>query len=75
MSNDGTYLASLCGNANATRKLTEDDVRMIRQIHHEKQEEIKRLNESCSLKALAEKFGVHHRTIEKVVNYTTWRHV
>lgn len=56
-------------------KLTEDDVRMIRQIHAEKLEQIKKLNESCSASALAEKFGVHVRTMEKVLNYSTWRHV
>jgi len=56
-------------------KLTECDVKMIRRIHEEKQAEIKKLNESCSAKALAEKFGVHCRTIEKVLNYSTWRHV
>jgi hypothetical protein len=56
-------------------KLDESDVRLIRQIHSEKQAEIKKLNEGCSAKALAEKFGVHCRTIEKVLNYSTWRHV
>lgn len=56
-------------------KLDESDVRLIRQIHSEKQAEIKKLNHSCSAKALAEKFGVHYRTIEKVLNYSTWRHV
>ncbi len=66
---------SLIGNRNATRKLTAEDVALIRQAHEHKQQEIRRLNETLSAKALAEKFGVHHRTIEKVLNYETWRHL
>jgi hypothetical protein len=65
----------LYGNQNATRKLTADDVALIRQAHEHKQAEIKRLNETLSAKALGDKFGVHQRTIEKVLNYSTWRHV
>ena len=55
-------------------KLTDADVKMIRRLHEEKQREIKRLNETLSQKALADKFGVHVRTIEKVLTYETWRH-
>lgn len=65
----------LYGNRNQTRKLTVDDVALIREAHQFKQTEIKKLNEAYSAKALAEKFSVHHRTIEKVLNYSTWRHV
>ena len=63
------------GNRNATNKLTVDDVRLIREAHQHKQSEINRLNRELSAKALAEKFEVHHRTIEKVLTYETWRHV
>lgn len=56
-------------------RLTADDVRLIRQIHADKQEQIARLNETCSVQALAEKFEVHPRTIEKVIGFETWRHV
>lgn len=65
----------LYGNRNQKRKLTEQDVILIREAHQHKQTEIKRLNEELSAKALAEKFGVHQRTVEKVINYSTWRHV
>jgi glutamate 5-kinase len=65
----------LYGNSNATRKLTKDDVVLIREAHEHKQEEIKKLNDAYSARALSEKFGVHQRTIEKVLNYSTWRHV
>lgn len=56
-------------------KLTEDDVRLIRQVHAEARAEIARLHKSCSAKALAEKFGVHHRTVEKILSRETWAHV
>lgn len=56
-------------------KLTEDDVRLIRRIHSEGAEQIKRIQSSCTAKALAEKFGVHMGTVEKLLRYETWRHV
>lgn len=56
-------------------KLTEDDVRKIRELHDFKISEIKKLNDSLSAKALAEKFDVHCRTIEKILSYETWTHV
>ena len=66
---------SMVGNANATRRLTEEDVRLIRQVHAAGRAEIKRIHATCTAKALAEKFGVHHRTVEKVLAFETWRHV
>lgn len=65
----------LVGSQRALSKLTEDDVRAIRQIHADKKAAIDKLNASCSVSALAEKFGVHRCTIEKVLRYQTWRHV
>lgn len=56
-------------------KLTEHDVRLIRQIHKEGQEGIARLRATCSSKALAEKFGVHPNTITKIICGKNWRHV
>lgn len=52
-------------------KLTPDDVEQIRQLSEWKRAEIERLNSIASAKALAEKFGVHYRTIEKVLAYET----
>lgn len=60
------------GNTNACRKLTPDDVRMIRELHAYKQAEVRRLNESLSAKALAEKFGVHVRTVEAALCRRNW---
>lgn len=57
------------------RKLTEDDVRLIRELHAWKLAEMKRLNRTVSLSVLAEKFGVHVCTIQKVLSYNTWKRV
>lgn len=63
------------GSALPHAKLTEDDVRLIRQLHEYKRREIERLNRELSAKGLAEKFGVHYRTVEKVLMGETWYHV
>lgn len=47
-------------------KLTEHDVKLILQLKDHKDREIRKLNETLSAKAIAEKFGVHCRTIERV---------
>lgn len=56
-------------------KLTEADVKAIRELHAYKQAKIKRLNETLSAAGLAEKFGVSVRAIERVLQYRGWRHV
>ena len=56
-------------------KLTPEDVRHIRELHAFKQAEIKRLNETLSYDAIAEKFDVSPGTIDKIVRFITWRHV
>ncbi len=52
-------------------KLTPEDVAHIRSLSEWKRAEIERLNSIASAKALAEKFGVHYRTIEKILAYET----
>jgi len=55
-------------------KLTEADIKLIRGAVIERnrlREEARRL----SNKALAEKFSVHFRTIEKITSYETWSHI
>ena len=69
------YFTAKRGEDLPQSKLTEDDVRLIRQAHAEALAEIKRLQQHVSARALAEKFGVHVRTIEKVLSYQSWRHV
>ena len=65
----------MVGNRNATKKLTEADVALIRAAHAHKVAEIAKLNRELSAKGLAGKFDVHYRTIEKVLSYETWKHV
>lgn len=55
-------------------KLTESDVRLIRELiaHREKlRAEVSTLTNQC----IAEKFNVHHRTIDKISAGETWIHV
>lgn len=52
------------GEALPHAKLTADDVRTIRAVGLSK-----------TARQLAEEFGVHHRTVEKIRSYETWRHV
>jgi len=62
------------GTDHPLSKLTDDDVRLIRECVAERErlrEEARRL----SNEALAEKFGVHHRTIERVTQCRGWIHV
>jgi len=55
-------------------KLTEDDVRLIRELVKERQalrDRAKLLNND----RLAEKFGVHFRTIERINSGELWGHI
>ena len=63
------------GEALPQSKLTDEQVRKIRQEHADKQAEIERLNAAYDARALAKKYGVSKATITKVLTYQTWRHV
>ena len=52
------------GEKNPRAKLTEGDVRLIRQLHPD-----------LSYRVLAEKFEVSKRAIEAVLTGQSWRHV
>jgi len=69
------YLNVKRGNELPQSRLTDTVVTEIRKLHAEKIETIAYLNEQYSAKALAAKYGVHIRTIEKVLAYETWRHI
>lgn len=56
-------------------KLNETLVARIRQQHAAKEAEKRRLDAEYSAHALAKQYGVHYRTIEKILSYETWRHV
>lgn len=55
-------------------KLTEEMVRDIRSAHRQRQNLMKHIKGNLSNKALAEKCGLHLRTIEKVVTRNHWCH-
>lgn len=56
-------------------KLTAEDVRHIRALHEFKKAEIKRINDTLGIEALAEKFDVAPSTVEKILSFQTWKHV
>ena len=56
-------------------KLGEDEVRYIRSAVERRIELRNEINETLSNAALAEKYGVHQRTIEKIISYETGRHI
>jgi AraC-like DNA-binding protein len=63
------------GNDLPQSKLNDDKVRIMRRRHERALALVKRIHARHSIKAIANDFGVHERTAEKVLNYTTWRHV
>lgn len=56
-------------------KLTKENVIEARKLHAEKEETIKKLNDSFSAAALAARYGVHVRTMEKALHGYTWSHI
>lgn len=60
------------GNTNARRKLTQAQVDWVRATHL-KWNYLKQYGDKhYSVKAMAEKLGVHPRTLENVLNFETW---
>ena len=55
-------------------KLTEDDVRLINQFVAER-EQLKARLKGMTNQAIADKFQVHRRTIDKITSGETWGHV
>lgn len=56
-------------------KLTEDDILAIRDAQEKRELLRQEINEKYSNAALAKAYGVHVRTIEKVLSYETGAHV
>lgn len=56
-------------------KLDDSKVRAIREMHAIKLRKIKWLQDNYSVQAMARRYGVHPRTIEKVLMRETWVHV
>lgn len=55
-------------------KLTEAQAIEIRALHAAKGVAIKALNDNFSAKALAANYGVHVRTVEKILQRAAWIH-
>ena len=56
-------------------KLTPAEVQEIRKAKENRLDLMAHISETLSNSALAEKYGVHPRTIEKVLSYETWSHI
>jgi hypothetical protein len=56
-------------------KLTELDVVAIRSAARQRESLRQHIRDNLSNEALSKSFGVHVRTIEKVLQYYTWSHV
>lgn len=56
-------------------KLTEDQVKEMRSLYQEYRETIKKLNDEFSARGLANRYGMHVRTIEKIISGETWSHI
>jgi len=63
------------GAALTHSKLTPAEVQEIRQAKENRLDLMAHISETLSNSALAEKYGVHPRTIEKVLSYETWSHI
>jgi len=62
------------GTDHPLSKLTDDDIRLIRECVAER-ERLRQEANRLSNEALAAKFNVHHRTIERVTQRIGWIHV
>ena len=69
--NGGAHITARRSNQLPQTKLEPEQVKEIRRLHSWKQEQIAKLNAEFSAKGLASKFGVHYRTIEKVLTRET----
>lgn len=56
-------------------KLLDLDIGEIRSAARQREKLKTHIRENLSNKALAAKFGVHERTIEKVLSFETWGHL
>jgi hypothetical protein len=62
------------GTDHPLSKLNDDDIRLIRECVAER-ERLRQEANRLSNEALAEKFGVHHRTIERITGRRGWIHI
>lgn len=65
-----SHLGAYSGSSNGMAKLTEDDVRYIREAYIPKAK-----GQKCNRKEIAEMFGVSPNLISKIVSGAVWTHV
>jgi len=70
----GTYQTAKRGEDHYNARLTEEDVRWIRQLGAERSALLERARELSNMQ-LAEKFSVTRHTIERVLSRERWSHV
>jgi len=56
-------------------KLLDIDVVSIRSAAKQRENLKKHIRENLSNEAIAKSFGIHVRTVEKVLSYETWSHI
>lgn len=56
-------------------KLLDMDVITIRSAHRQRQNLLKYIKENLSNEALCKQYGIHLRTLEKILSRQTWSHL
>ena len=63
------------GSEHPQAKLTDEQVQEMRSARRQRQALLRHIKENLSNEAMAKKYGVHVRTVEKVVTHEGWCHV
>ena len=63
------------GSALPQSKLTEEEVRKIRRQYAKAKLLVARIQSRWTAKGIARAYGLHHRTVEKILSGETWTHV
>ena len=71
----GAYAVARRGQQLSHSILNDEKVREARRLHEFKRQEIARLNRELSCAALANRYGVSTRCMERMLARETWTHV
>lgn len=66
---------AVCGQQSPHAKLLDLEVIDIRSAHRQRLNLLKHIKENLSNEALCKKYGIHKRTLEKIVTRETWSHL
>ena len=72
---DELLLRECRGQGLPQSKLMDLDVVAIRSAKRQRESLLKHIRENLSIAALARQFGVHERSIEKIMSRETWTHI